>query len=155
MNDPGKYEFDFIIYNCRGLENSWQYVHTLISTCKIGFFYENWMSKWKKELVLKIKMMDKDIFVTSAVKSNGKRGRNAMGQFWTIPKSWRPFCKFDEFSKRTSALIIKTKSFRYIFIGTYLYPLLNNSWPKLKLIIKRNSQKRSPIVTLQFSTRII
>ena len=78
------------------------------------------MSKWKKELVIKIKMLNKDIFVTSAVKSKGKRGRNAMGQFWTIPKDWRTFCKFEEFSKGTSALILKTKSFRYIFLGTYM-----------------------------------
>ncbi len=36
--ETSKYEFDFIIYNCRGLENSWQYVYKLISTYKIGFF---------------------------------------------------------------------------------------------------------------------
>ena len=78
------------------------------------------MSKWKKELVVKIKMLNRDIFVTSAVKSKGRRGRNSMGQFWTIQKDWRPFCKFEEFSKRTSALILKTKSLQYIFIGTYM-----------------------------------
>jgi len=62
--------------------------------------------------------MGRDIYATNALKSKTGKGRNSMGQLWTIPSSWKSVCKFEEVSSRTSALIIEIKRCRYVFIGT-------------------------------------
>jgi hypothetical protein len=109
-----------VSFNCKGITNNWSYTYNLIKNHDIGFFHETWIAKWDKNVIIDIKLLNKDIYTTNASKSKGARGRASAGQVWIIPGSWKKFVTFKEISRRTSCLILNTNEIRYVLIGTYM-----------------------------------
>jgi hypothetical protein len=73
-----------VSFNCKGIINNWSYTYNLIKNHDIGFFHETWIAKWDKNVIIDIKLLNKDIYTFF------EPGGGAFNAALQLKESWRP-----------------------------------------------------------------